>query len=174
MQTRILKSISGRAPWLALASALLLTGCASQQPAAPDTRAADEAAIRKADDEWAKAGQTHSVDAWMAFYTSDAVLLPPNEPIADTPEKVRKSIGGLLGLPGLDIKWQAAKVEVARSGDLAYLYGTYQMTFDGGKGKKISDNGKILEIWEKQPDGRWKCSVDTYSSDLPAPPPPAK
>ena len=48
------------------------------------------------------------------------------------------------------------------------------MTFDGGKGKKISDNGKILEIWKKQPDGSWKCSVDTYSSDLPAPPPPAK
>ena len=62
------------------------------------------------------------------------------------------------------------RVEAASSGDLGYLYGTYDMSFDGPKGQRISDRGKILEIWKKQPDGSWKCIVDTWNSDLPAAP----
>jgi len=30
-----------------------------------------------------------------------------------------------------------------------------------------------VEIWKKQSDGKWKCAVDTYNSDLPAAPAPA-
>ena len=66
------------------------------------------------------------------------------------------------------------KVEVAKSGDLAYLYGTYQMTANGPDGKQMPDTGKMLEIWKKQADGNWKCIVDTWSSDLPPAPPPSK
>jgi ketosteroid isomerase-like protein len=28
---------------------------------------------------------------------------------------------------------------------------------------------KILEIWKRQPDGKWKCIVDTWNFDLPLP-----
>lgn len=31
----------------------------------------------------------------------------------------------------------------------------------------IMDTGKILEVWKKQSDGKWKCIVDTYNSDIP-------
>jgi len=110
-----------------LASLLLLLGCNSaQQPQASapaDTRAADETTIMKFDSDWEKAAQTKQVDAWMAFYTEDAVVLPPNEKIATTKDDIRKAVNGLLSLPGLDIHWKATKVEVARSGDLAYAYG---------------------------------------------------
>ena len=56
-----------------------------------------------------------------------------------------------------------------------YAYGTYQLSFTDPKAGTIAYNGKVLEIWKKQPDGAWKCIVDTWSSDNPAqPPPPAK
>jgi ketosteroid isomerase-like protein len=158
----------------AILAALLLSGCNHTPPAAqaePDGRADAEAAIRKADADWAKAGQSRNVDAWMAFYTDDAVILPPNEPMATGKENVRKSIAGLLSLPDLSLTWQAQKVEAAQSGDIGYLYGTYDMKASDGKGKPITDKGKILEIWKKQADGSWKCIVDTWNSDLPAPPP---
>ena len=35
-----------------------------------------------------------------------------------------------LGLPGLSVKWRPLKVEVARSGDIGYLHGTYELSFD--------------------------------------------
>jgi ketosteroid isomerase-like protein len=150
-------------------AALAMTACgtAPAPQAQADTRA-DEAAIRKADEDWLKAAQLKQVDPWVAFYADDAVVLPPNEKTATTKEAIRKSINDLVSAPGLSIKWQLTKVEVARSGDIGYGYGTYDLTLNDAKGKPINDQGKILEIWKKQADGSWKCAVDTWSSDLPA------
>ncbi len=156
---------------------LVVFGCTStsqQPPAQPDTRAADEAAVRKTDADWAAAAQSKQVDAWVAFYSDDAVILPPNDAAATSKDSIRKTVGGLLGLPGLSVKWQATKVEVARSGDIAYASGTYELGFKGPKGKPVADHGKYVEVWKKQPDGGWKCVVDTWNSDLPAMPAPAK
>ncbi len=154
---------------------VVLLGCNSTPvvQAPTDTRARDEAAIRALDTDWVKAAQTKSVDAWMAFYSDDAVVLPPNEPTATTKDSIRKSVGELLTLPGVSVKWEPTKVEVSKSGDLAYLYGTYDLSMTGPKGKPVSDKGKVVEIWKKQADGSWKCNVDTWSSDLPAEPAPA-
>jgi ketosteroid isomerase-like protein len=154
-----------------------LTGCninQNQTATPPDTRAADEAAVRKADSDWAAAAQSKQVDTWVAFYTDDAVVLPPNDNAATTKDAVRKAVGGLLALPALSVNWQTAKVETARSGDLAYSQGTYQLSFKDPKGKPVSDHGKYVEVWKKQTDGSWKCVVDTWNSDLPATPPAAK
>ena len=148
---------------------LLATACnsARQQPVAPDMRAAEEATIRKLDADWVKAAQSKQVDAWMPFYAEDAVVLPPNDKAASSKESIRKPVADLLGLPELTITWQPTKVEVARSGDLAYLYGAYDLSFKDPGGKTVSDQGKNVEIWKKQSDGSWKCIVDTWNSDLP-------
>ncbi len=147
-----------------------MAGCNSaQQPAAPDTRAAaDEALIRKADMDWVNAAKSKKVDDWVAFYADDAVVLPPNDKTASTKNGVRKASGDLLGLPGLAISWTPTKIEVARAGDIAYDYGTYELSFNDAAGKPITDRGKYVEIWKKQADGNWKVIVDTWSSDAPA------
>jgi ketosteroid isomerase-like protein len=38
------------------------------------------------------------------------------------------------------------------------------------QGKPVTDNGKFVEVWKKQSDGKWKCVADTYNSDLPVVP----
>ena len=158
------------ARFLSLLALIWLPGCANTLQAPPDTRAADEAAIRKADAEWSKSAQPGQVDAWMSFYSPDAVVEPPNAKIATTPDSIRQNIAGLLGLPGLSLHWEAQKVEVARSGDLAYLRAAYELTATSPTGKPFTEHGKTLEIWKKQSDGAWKCAVDTWTSDDPAAP----
>jgi len=37
---------------------------------------------------------------------------------------------------------------------------------DESPGKRITDRGKLVEVWRKQADGSWKCIVDTWNSDL--------
>ncbi len=59
-------------------------------------------------------------------------------------------------------------MEVARSGDLAYVSGNYEFNEQDNGGKPITDKGKYLEVWKKQPNGSWKCAADMFSSDLPA------
>jgi ketosteroid isomerase-like protein len=141
---------------------------ASRMPTA-DT-VTDEAAIRKADADWAKAAQSGQVDAWVAFYAEDALVLPPNETMVSNKNDARKPVGELLALPGLSITWHPTRIEVARSGDVAYLIGAYELSFNGVNGSPVTDRGKLVEVWKKQSDGSWKCIVDTWNSDLPASP----
>jgi len=162
-------AVAGKAtlPLVCLFGLVWIAGCNSS-PQASDTRAADEAAVRKNDADWVKAAQTKKVDDWVAFYADDAVVLPPNDKTATGKDNIRKIISDLLGLPNVSVSWTPTKAEAAKSGDLAYLYGTYQLSFTGPDGKPVDDHGKTLEIWKKQADGNWKCIVDTWSSDLPA------
>lgn len=159
---------------LPVACAIAFTvGCTSQAPPPPqppDTRAADEAAIRQADEEWASSAAQKSVDTWVSHYSDDAVVLPPNEAMANSKDAIRKSLINFLGMPGLSVTWRSTKVDVARSGDLGYSVGTYEITMNDPKGKPMTDRGKYVEVWKKQANGTWKCAVDTFNSDLPAAP----
>jgi ketosteroid isomerase-like protein len=145
----------------------------SKETAKEPDLASEAEAIRLLDSSWVTAGQSKNVDSWVAFYSEDAAVLPPNEPVATNRKAIRKSVTELLTLPGLSIDWKPTKIEVARSGELAYLYGAYNLAWDDS-GKRATDKGKNVEIWKKQPDGHWRCVVDTWNSDLPPTPTPTK
>ena len=145
----------------------MTTACS--QPAPPDTRAADEAAIRELNAQWSMAALANDLEAMVSYYTDDAYLLPPNEPVAIGKKAIRESWGRLLG-PGVATSWTITKVEVARSGDIAYLIGAYALTMKDPEGKPVVDRGKIMEIWKKREDGKWKAVADTYNTDIPLPP----
>ncbi len=152
--------------WCSVALLLCATACQQQLP---DTRAADEQAIRNLDAQWAKTAATRDLDATVAYYSDDAVLLPPNEPIAAGKQAIRATWSSLLSPNTLSISWQPTRVDVSKSGDLAYLVGTYSMAVKDAKGKTVPDRGKIIEVFRKQSDGSWKTVADMFSSDLPAP-----
>ncbi len=63
------------------------------------------------------------------------------------------------------------KADVARSGELAYVVGVYQITPKDPEGKALADTGKLVEVWKKQADGKWKTVADIFNSDVPAPAP---
>jgi ketosteroid isomerase-like protein len=151
------------------AAALFVAGAlAACTMTPPDTSAADVAALRKADEDWSAAARSRSAPAWIAFYGPDAMVLPPNGKAATTEADIAKAIKGLMALPDLSMSWRPVKVEISKSGDLGYIQGTYDLSFTGPKRRKVSDHGKYIEVWRKQPDGSWKCIVDIWNSDLPA------
>ena len=154
---------------LLVITSALLTSCGPAE--APDTRAQDAAAIQATDEQWSATAAKNDVDGTVSYYAADAVLLPPNAPIAKDPKSIRDMWAGLLA-PGNSVSWKPVKVEVAKSGDLGYVQGTYQLSMKDAKGATMNDTGKFIEVWRKQPDGKWKCIVDTFNSDLPAAPPP--
>lgn len=147
---------------------LLFLSTACQSQATSDTRAADDAALRKLDEEWSKAAGARDVEKTISYYTDDAVVMPPNIPTLTTKEAVRDLWKSMLSSPSFSGGWKATKVEVARSGDLAYVSGTYEFNEKDDNGKPLTDKGKFLEVWKKQPDGNWKCVADMFNSDLPS------
>lgn len=132
------------------------------------TSATDEATLRKLDDEWSRAIGARDVEKTISYYTDDAVVMPPNIPTLTGKEPIRSLWKSMLDSPSFTGGWKATKVEVAQSGDLAYVSGNYEFTEKDDSGKPITDKGKYLEVWRKQADGNWKCVAGMFNSDLPA------
>ena len=163
--------LAGRVAWCGLA--VLMLGCSQQQPAG-DTRAADEAAIREADTAWSKAAGAKQIDAVLSYYAEDASAFAPNTPIATGKEAIRKTWTQMFAAPGFSISWQPVKVEAARSGDLGYSHGTYEVAMNDSKGNPVKDRGKYVVVWKQQAGGGWKAVADIFNSDLPPAAPPTK
>jgi ketosteroid isomerase-like protein len=136
-----------------------------------ETGSDNERALREVDRKWSEAAAAKDVDKVVSYYAENAIVLPPNAAIARTRETVRTIWKEMLESPGLVISWTPEKVEVAKSGELGYVSGTYQLRMNDAKGKPVDDRGKYLEVMKKQADGSWKCVADTWNSDLPAAPP---
>ena len=154
--------------------ALLISALACQPQAPADTRAADEIALRELDAQWSKAAGSKDVDKTISYYGDQVTVMPANAPVAITNEAIRKIWKDMLTSPGFSGGWQATRVEVARSGDMAYVSGTYELTMNDANGKPATDRGKFVEVWRKQTDGGWKCVMDIWNSDLPLPVPAEK
>jgi ketosteroid isomerase-like protein len=147
----------------ASALALLLSGCADTPK---DTRVADQNTIRALDAAWSKSAAAKDLDGTVGYYAPDASVLAPNAPIASTPADIRAGWNAILG-PDSSISWQANKVEVSRSSDLAYIQGIYQLTTKDAAGNPSIDRGKFVEVWKKQADNSWKVVSDIFNSDMP-------
>ncbi len=147
--------------------ALTLLGCERQvqSAATPDTRAADEAAIRAEADAWFKAILAKDLDQTLSFYAEDAEYLSANRAAATTPDQRRKLWVEDYALPGFSSNEVTKKIEVARSGDLAYQSGMYAVTTLNTKGQPTQSTGKFVVVWRKQTDGKWKAVVDIDNAD---------
>lgn len=157
---------------LALSVSFLCFATACQRKATVDTRAQDERAIRAADAACLKAAHARDVERTAsACYADDASWLPPNAPLATGREAIRAGWSKLLASPGFAIDWQITKLDISRAGDLAYTLYAYRLSMQGADGKSITDRGKDLAVWKKQPDGTWRIVADTFNSDLPLPAP---
>ena len=132
--------------------------------AAADTKALEQT-LRDLNAQWSATAATKDLEKTVSFYSDDAIVMPPNAPAETSKEAIRKGWKDFLDTAN-NINWNTTRVEIAKSGDLAVLTGTYDVTMKDG----TKDHGKYCEVWEKKADGNWKCGTDMFSSDLPAAP----
>ena len=152
---------------------LAATGCSSPPRAnvAKVDLAAEEAAIRRTDADWLAGAAAHDLDRTVPFWSDDATILAPGMPPVVGKEAIRKYVAGAFATPGFSITWKTERVDVARSGDMAYSSGSDRMSFNGPDGKPVIEESHSVAVWKKQPDGAWKCVMDVMS---PSPPPAEK
>ena len=143
---------------------IVMVGVALVPMAVAFAAGADEKAVRDADAAWSKAAGARDLDKTVSFYADDAIVLPPNEAAKTTNDAIRTLWKGLIDSV-TDVSWKATRVEMAKSGEMASVSGTYELTMKDG----TKDRGKYCEVWEKK-GGAWKCGTDIWNSDLPATP----
>jgi ketosteroid isomerase-like protein len=127
----------------------------------------DVDALLTADAAWLKAYQSKDAKAAAAFYDKQGAMLAPNRPLLTGEKDIAEFIAKAFQLRDYEIHWYPNKAGVARSGELGYTSGTYEMRYRPSRGKLFLDKGKYLMIWKKQLNGSWKVLFDMSNSDLP-------
>lgn len=151
-------------PLALIAAAVSSLSCAS----APRVDVqSEEQAIRARLAEGMAAVAAKDVDRFANLYAPDAALLLANVPIIQGRPAIRAELQKLFSAPNMSFSFASTKIEVAKSGDLAYELGTNRFVADMPEGR-VNDQGKYLAAWKKI-DGQWMLVADAGNSDLPLP-----
>ena len=119
----------------------------------PGSASTPEAAVRQADEAWAKAVASKSVERTVALYDAEAVtagIMTPARGLAE----IRAMWMDVFAQPDFFLTWKADKVVVIKSGTIAYSSGSWQMSGP-------NSTGQYLAVWRKQADGQWKVLIDS-------------
>ena len=117
-------------------------------------------AVLARDREWAQSAK--NPDTFMSYVAQDATVYAPGEPAAKGAATIRTKFEEMSRAPGFSVTWTPDKADVAKSGDIAYTTGSYEMITAGA-----TEKGKYVAVWKKQPDGSWKVTDDIFNSDAP-------
>jgi uncharacterized protein (TIGR02246 family) len=161
-----------------VAAVILLTACAPQgadtssdsAAAATVDPAAVRTAIEAANSRFVEAFNRGDIEATLANYAPDALVMVPNQPAWNGHDGIRA--GGKAMFAALTPSGAVLHTDDVRlAGDLAIETGRYEMTLTpkAPGAKPIQDKGKFLVVWQRQADGSWKIIRDINNSDLPAP-----
>jgi len=144
---------------------LSFVACAQRPAEPPDTRPAEEAAIREAVQDWSTAAESKDAQLFASFYAPDAVLMLEGAPDMSGKGAIEQGTAAMMQDPNFALSFEADHVTVARSGDLAYETGTYTMTMSDADQGPVTTTGHYVDVWQKQDDGTWKVVVDAPVSD---------
>jgi uncharacterized protein (TIGR02246 family) len=135
-----------------------------------DARDASIAAVRAEEAQWVKDAATKDVEKFVSHYAESASLLLPNAPVINGKDAIRSGFKPMLADPNFALTFQATRAESSDAGDIVYTQGQYTMTVTDPKDKTktVTDKGKYVTVFRKQPDGSYKAVADMLNSDLPA------
>ena len=104
-------------------------------------------------------------EAFLANLADDAVVFRPQ------PVPGKKLYEEMRPDSAVSLTWSPAYAEVSAWGDLGYTTGPYEVR-DRSKTSAASRFGHYVSIWERQPTGEWKVSLDagiSHAASGPAP-----
>ena len=143
-----------------LAAMTLATGCNK----AVD-RQTEAQAIRDTETQWNQDWVSKDVDRVAGHYADDAVLMVPGMGSTVGAQNIRKALAAMTGDPAFSLKFSAARIDVAGSGDLAFTQGSYLLTITDPQSKKVvHDNGSYVTTYRREADGTWKAVTDIATS----------
>ena len=117
--------------------------------------------LLRTDRAWSKlAAANGAVDSIVAYWSADARVILPGQPIVVGTAAIRQMIVDMQAIPGFQISWTPDSAIVAPSGDFGYTYGTNRITFPDSTGVPRTTEGRYITVWRREPNGPWRCTFD--------------
>ena len=123
-------------------------------------------AIKANNERFMRAFEQADADAIAALYTTDARLLPPNQPMLAGTDAIKQFWQGMLRLNIKQPRLETVEVAEQRD-DLACELGRYSFTIPLPDGGSVTDVGKYLVVWKREA-GDWKLHLDIWNTNAPA------
>ena len=169
--------MQGRMIMLAVA-AIAAVGCTKTSSSTTDTgtaaapaatapavdKTAAEAEIRAGDTAFFNAIKAKNANAAADLYSNDAVSMPANSPPLKGHDAIRKFNEDFVKLAQLVLTGETETIKFSDDGTMAYATGKYTGTWVDAKGKKVTEEGKYLNVFEKV-GGKWKVVADAFSAN---------
>lgn len=148
-------------------SVFAVAACAPSGPTAVDT-SADQAAIHAIDKAHVDAYNAGDVEAIVAGYADDAVLMPSGMPSLVGHDAIRKYFTDSIQTAKVaGLTESLGEYSSGVSGDLGWTAGSSKETSASGATVWA---GKYVAIWKKSKDGKWLNIRDTWNDDVPPAP----
>ena len=97
--------------------------------------------------------------AFLAYVAKDGVMLSPNRMPLVGKSNIETLFRG--DDSNKEFTWEPLYADVAKSGELGYTYGTYQIIT-----AESSEKGTYVSIWKKDSNGKWKFVLDSGNEGL--------
>lgn len=150
-----------------VALGLALGGCSKSSVGGTAASAQDATQAIKADEaKWNKQFAAQDEEGVVSHYANDAYFVAPGVAGTEGSTPIRQIFANALTDPAFQVHFSSDKIDVARSGDLAYARGKFSEKYtDKATGKVMSDSGSYITVYKKQDDGSWKAVEDFAAAD---------
>lgn len=130
-------------------------------------RATLQAGVDSAANRLQTALRTNGSDSLMVLMADDVVLIPPNEAVLKGKEAVRAWYDQFLTqLRTTDLT--ITDREVLIGGEWATELAAFSWTLAPvGGGPAVTDRGSYVQVWHREPDGRWLFARELWNSTSP-------
>ena len=169
--TAVMPIIMGLVRVITLCVVLLVAACSPQPnteaktPANSDQSVQDERAIRDVLDRIAHAWNTSDIDAFLAEFTEDMIVDPPNGPAVYGRDANRRFAKPLIENGENNLLFDLKEVVIA--GDWAFVRSAFTGTIrDRNSGKLQDMKNSVVHTLERQADRAWKVRFDIFNTDM--------
>jgi uncharacterized protein (TIGR02246 family) len=162
-------------PASVLLAALAIGACApAPNETAPDAAldtTADEGAIGTLRSNWVEAFNAGDTARLSALYTSDAVVMPEDQPPVTGPGAIGNMVAEMRTSVTPRVEVDSEEAEIL--GDWAFDRGHFTMTLTpmGEGAQPMTQRGSYLVLLHRE-NGEWKIAREISNSDEPTPPMP--
>ena len=74
----------------------------------------------------------------------------------------KDAVGAFLAKKSMSVTWKPLKADMAESGDLGYVYGSYELRDNPAQAAAI-EKGYFVRVWKREGNGKWKLALDVTS-----------
>ena len=148
-------------------AACLLAGCA---PPSETSSEEDVAAIRAVIAEEVRAANAGDVEGFVAIFTDNMTVVPPNEPAVKGSAAAREWTQAFMAAVSVEMAGYRDD-EIVIAGDIGLHYYSFEWTVTPKtEGEAFTEQGSGIHVFHRQADGSWKMGYDMWNGDAPLPP----